>query len=224
VSTGNIQSITKEIGVSFTDELNDSPAMASSYGNGGWSEGDKWIFIYDRYDIWQIDPKGIAPAINLTDGIGRKENKTFRMFRPDEDLMISRFRGETPESVKLNEVLYFTAFDNVTKNNGYYVRDMSKKKPLMQKWVLEPFTFANFTKTKKQPVIAYVKNNFTNSPDVWITKDNFKTQTKITDINPQQRDYNWGQVNWSNGRRQTEQSLKDSSLSRKILMPRKSIL
>jgi dipeptidyl aminopeptidase/acylaminoacyl peptidase len=62
----------------------------------------------------------------------------------------------------------------------------------MQKWVLEPFTFANFTKTKKQPVIAYVKNNFTNSPDVWITKDNFKTQTKITDINPQQRDYNWG--------------------------------
>ncbi|HNW48980.1 MAG TPA: prolyl oligopeptidase family serine peptidase [Bacteroidales bacterium] len=192
VSTGNIQNITKEIGVSFTDELNDSPAMASSYGNGGWSEGDKWIYIYDRYDIWQIDPKGIAPAVNLTDGIGRKENKTFRLFRPYEDMMMSRFRSEAPEPFKLNEVLYFTAFDNVTKNNGYYVLDMSKKKPLLQKLVLEQFTFANFTKTKKLPVIVYVKSNFTNSPDVWITKDNFKTQTKITDINPQQRDYNWG--------------------------------
>ena len=191
VSTGNIRNMTKEITVSFADELNDSPVMASSYGSGGWAEGDKWIYLYDRYDVWQIDPKcSVAPSI-VTDGIGRKENKAFRIFRPDEEIT-SRFRRSESAPIKLKDIMYFTAFDNITKGNGYYIKETSKKRPILQKWILEPFTFANYTKPEKGAVIAYSKSNFTNSPDVWITKDNFKTQTKITDINPQQRDYNWG--------------------------------
>lgn len=191
VSSGNIASLTKNMNISFTDELNDSPAMASSYGSAGWAEGDKWFYIYDRYDVWQIDPKGLANPVNLTDGTGRKENKTFRIFRPEDNIM-SRFRGDDPEPIKLNELICFSAFDNISKNNGYYAKDFSKKKPVLRKLVLEPFTFANYTKADKGTAITFVKHNFTNSPDVWVTKDNFKTQYKITDINPQQRDYNWG--------------------------------
>ena len=96
------------------------------------------------------------------------------------------------EPIKPKETIYFSAFDNVTKNNGYYFKEMGKRKPLMKQWVMEPVTFVYLNKAKKGDVITYVKHNFTNSPDVWVTKDNFKTQTKVTDINPQQRDYNWG--------------------------------
>lgn len=191
VSSGNTACLTKNLSISFTDELNDSPAMASSYGSAGWAEGDKWFYVYDRFDVWQIDPKGIANPVNITEGTGRKENKAFRVFRPDDNMM-SRFRGDAPEAIKSNEIIYFSALDNITKDNGYYAKDFSKKKPVLQKLVLEPFTFASFTKAKKGSVITFVKHNFTNSPDVWVTKDNFKTQSKITDINPQQRDYNWG--------------------------------
>ncbi len=59
--------------------------------------------------------------------------------------------------------------------------------------------FCIFNRSKDGSVMTYVKHNFTTSPELWITKDNFKTQKCVTDINPQQRDYNWGTnelVNW----------------------------
>jgi len=196
-ATGNNVNITKGLNVSFADELHDSPSMASSYGHGGWAEGDKAIFVYDRYDIWQLDPKGAAPAVNFTDGIGRAERKTFRITDPENTVsmpMAMRGMGGPSEAVSLKKTIYFTAFDNVSKNNGYYYKDLSKKKPVLSKWVLEPMTFSSISKVKNMNTVAYVKGNFTTSPEVWITKDNFKTQTRITDINPQQRDYNWGTV------------------------------
>lgn len=166
--------------------------MAPSYGHGGWSEGDKAFYLYDRYDIWQIDPKGEVPAVNLTDELGRKENKTFRIVRLDDVLLPPGTPGVKLTPIKPKETIYFSVFDNVTKSTGYYLKEMKKKKPEMKKWILEPYTFRYLNKAKTGTVITYVKHNFTTSPDVWITKDNFKTQKKITDINPQQRDYNWG--------------------------------
>lgn len=53
-------------------------------------------------------------------------------------------------------------------------------------------TFVYLTRSKDGKVMIYSKHNFVNSPDVWLTKDNFKTQVRITDINPQQKGYNWG--------------------------------
>ncbi len=192
VKTGKTVCLTNELNVSFTDEMHDTPEMARSYGHGGWAEGDAAIYLYDRYDVWQIDPKGVAPAVMLTDGEGRRNNMTFRIVRLDDILLPPGTPGVRMEPIKPKETIYFSAFDNVTKNNGYYFKEMGKRKPLMKQWVMEPVTFVYLNKAKKGDVITYVKHNFTNSPDVWVTKDNFKTQTKVTDINPQQRDYNWG--------------------------------
>jgi dipeptidyl aminopeptidase/acylaminoacyl peptidase len=192
VKTGKTVCLTNGLNVSFTDEMHDTPEMARPYGHGGWAEGDAAIYLYDRYDIWQIDPKGVAPAVMLTDGEGRKNNLTFRIVRLDDILLPPGTPGVRMEPIKPKETIYFSAFDNVTKNNGYYFKEMGKRKPLMKQWVMEPVTFVYLNKAKKGDVITYVKHNFTNSPNVWVTKDNFKTQTKVTDINPQQRDYNWG--------------------------------
>jgi len=191
-ATEQIKNITKDLKVSFADELHDSPDMSPSYGHGGWAEGDKSIYIYDRYDVWQIDPKGEIPAINLTGGIGRLEKKTFRIVRLDEMLLPAGTPGVKLTPIKPKETIYFSVFDNITKNTGYYFKEMGKKKQELKIMVLEPYTFVYLTKAKDESVITYVKHNFTTSPELWITKDNFKTQQKFTDINPQQRDYNWG--------------------------------
>jgi len=192
IATEKIVSLTKGIDVSFANELDDTPQMASPYGSGGWAAEDKAIYLYDRYDVWQIDPKGLTPAINLTEGLGRKNNFTFRIVRLDNVLLPPGTPGIKMEPIKPKETIYFSVFDNNTKNNGYYYKEMGKRKPEMKSWIVEPVTFVYLNKAKTGPVITYVKHNFTNSPDVWVTKDNFKTQTKVTDINPQQRDYNWG--------------------------------
>jgi dipeptidyl aminopeptidase/acylaminoacyl peptidase len=192
VASEKIVCITEGLGEVFTNELDDTPQMASSYGHGGWSEGDKALFLYDRYDVWQIDPKGVAPAVSLTDNLGRKNNLTFRIVRLKDILLPPGTPGIKMDPIKPKETIYFSVFDNITKNNGYFFKEMGKRKPEMKLWVVEPMTFVYLNRAKNESVITYVKHNFTNSPDVWVTKDNFKTQRKVTDINPQQRDYNWG--------------------------------
>lgn len=187
-----IVSLTKGIDAIFADELHDSPVMAPSYGHDGWAEDDMAIYINDRYDVWQIDPTGVKAPINLTDGLGRKENLTFRIVRLDDILLPPGTPGVKKEPIKPKTTIYFSLFNNNNKESGYYYKEMGKKRAVMTKWVVEPMTFVYLNRSKDGKVITFVKHNFENSPNVWITKDNFKTQTKITDINPQQRDYNWG--------------------------------
>ncbi len=197
--TKQIRNLTKDISISFADELHDTPEMAPSYGNGGWAEGDKAFYLYDRYDVWQIDPKGELPAINLTEGKGRLENRTYRIVRLDKMLLPPGTPGVKLTPIKPKETIYFSVFDNMTKSAGYYYKEMGKRKQELKKWIFEPFTFVYLTRSKDGSVMTYVKHNFTTSPELWITKDNFKTQKCVTDINPQQRDYNWGTnelVNW----------------------------
>ena len=200
IATGNIVNITAGLDIVFANESNDTPQMRRPYGTNGWLENDAAIFISDKYDIWQIDPAGKTPAVNLTNGVGRKEEKTFRITRIDlpqrpgagAGPMGMGRGGEEPKPITLKQIVYFTAFDIITKENGFYSKDLSKKNAAMVPIVMDTYTFAGLIKAPKTNMMAYVKSNFENSPDVWITKDNFKTQTKITDINPQQRDYIWG--------------------------------
>ncbi|MFA6769676.1 MAG: prolyl oligopeptidase family serine peptidase, partial [Bacteroidales bacterium] len=192
IATEKIVCLTNGLNVSFADELHDSPVMAGSYGNDGWAADDKAIFINDRYDVWKIDPKGEVAPINLTDGLGRKEKLSFNIVRLDDVLLPPGTPGVKKEPIKPKETIYFSVFDEKNKDNGYYYKEMSKKKPVMTKWIVEPMTFVYLNRSKDGKVITYTKHNFVHSPDVWITKDNFKTQTRVTDINPQQKEYNWG--------------------------------
>ena len=41
--------------------------------------GDGSVLVYDRYDIWQLDPTGVKPAVDVTDGVGRRNNIQFRL-------------------------------------------------------------------------------------------------------------------------------------------------
>lgn len=191
-ASGKIRCITSCLNVSFVDEDHDTPEMNFAHGHGGWMKDDKAIFIYDRYDVWQIDPTGEKAPINITDGVGRKERKTFRIVRVDEVLLPPGTPGVKLTPIKPKETIYFSVFDDINKWNGYYFKEMGKKNATMKPWVYEPYTFMYLNRSKDGKVITYVKHNFANSPDVWVTKDNFKTQTKITDINPQQKEYVWG--------------------------------
>ena len=52
------RNITAKIKVPLYDEEYDSPGDPSPYGVMGWHEGDSAVYIYDRYDIWKVDPIG----------------------------------------------------------------------------------------------------------------------------------------------------------------------
>lgn len=187
--------ISKGLNVDLTDDMHDTPEMTSPYGSGGWMDDDKALLIYDKYDVWRVDPEGILPAVNITNGIGRKENKRFRIVRLEDEMSMMGFRSggkKTPLNDK--STVYFSVFDFNTKYNGYYSKNLSKKGSVPVALCLEPYTFNQTKKANESKTIVYLKGNFNESQNVWITKDYFKTQKKISDINPQIKDYNWGTV------------------------------
>ncbi len=187
--SGNIVNLTKDIGVNFWNEKNDTPSLPGSYGIASWADGDKHLFLYDAFDIWKVDPKGVEKAVNITQGAGRADSITFRYINTDRD---KRF-------IEPKDVLLLSAFDNVSKEKGYYTLKQKGRKPL-DKRVVDKYNFTGLVKAKDADSYLFQKSNFSTSPDLYFTNNLWKSDTKLTDINPQMRDCNWGTAemfNWT---------------------------
>ncbi|MGZ3756785.1 MAG: S9 family peptidase [Mucilaginibacter sp.] len=187
VFTGNKVNLTASTGTKMGEEDNDVPDDPSPYGLGGWEKDDKNVLVYDRYDIWSIDP-ATGKSVNLTNGVGRK-NK-----------LIFRYRITDPEerTIPANKMLWLLAQNEENKQWGYY------KKPLgtagdPEKVIMAPFAYGNLQKAKNANAFIYTKSSYEQSPDLYIS-DNLKKGTRLSAINPQQADYNWGTaelVHWT---------------------------
>ncbi|MBE6282092.1 MAG: S9 family peptidase [Bacteroides sp.] len=186
--------ISKGIPHPLWKESHDKPQMAGPYGNGGWSEDEKMFCIYDKYDVWAVDPKGERAPEMLTQGLGREKEYTFRMMRWDAMQLPDGTPGVKKTPIKSTDNIYFTAFDNKTKGTGYYMRKAGKGKwQPMKELIMEPnFQLGYLHKAKNANVITYAKSNFVESQNLWVTFNQFKTSKKLTHSNPQQKDYNWG--------------------------------
>jgi dipeptidyl aminopeptidase/acylaminoacyl peptidase len=194
VATGKITWLNNGMSVKFADEENDVPDFAGSYGVAGWTEDDKSVLIYDRYDIWAFSPDGKSTPKNVTIGFGRSNNFTLRVERVSigEERLTGRFgRGNGDDKYfKKNEVLLLDAFNNTTKENGFFRKAINDNK-LPEQILMEKAKFSSVIKADGAEMYIYDKGSYINSPDVYLTKD-FKTSTKISNTNPQQANYNWG--------------------------------
>lgn len=178
LETGKEVCLTDKLNINFWDEKHDTPSIPDSYGFGAWLENDGAFLVYDAYDIWKLDPSGIKAPENLTKNIGRDKKLTFRYVKTDKE---SRF-------IKNNEKQLFSVFDNTSKKHGFYEVEKSNLKPL----ILDQYIFSSPEKAKDKDVYLFAKSNFNTSPDLFVTSNNWKSETKLSDINPQMRDYNWG--------------------------------
>lgn len=195
VATAKVTLLNNNMSVKFADEDNDVPDFASSYGMAGWTEEDKLVLINDRYDVWAFSPDGKSAPKNITIGFGRSNNITLRVERISvggDRLMGMRNTGGNSDDrfFKKNEVLYFDALNNATKENGIYRKAINDNK-LPEQLVMEKAKFSSLVKAKDADLFIYDKGSYINSPDVYISKD-FKTATKLSNTNPQQANYNWG--------------------------------
>jgi len=195
--TYNIESdtycdITSAIGVNFYNEETDTPSDPSSYGSAIWLENDEAVIVPDRYDLWKITPDG-KKAECLTKGIGRQKKVQFRYSNivDDPDLSLLRQNSITVGLAKKAKI-YLSAFDEDKKLNGFGT--MSIAAPQEPQFFLDTFTFSGAVKAKNAEVIAFLKGNVRKSNNQYITRDFFKTDIQLSDINQQQKDYVWPNV------------------------------
>jgi dipeptidyl aminopeptidase/acylaminoacyl peptidase len=172
--------LTRQLSVSFTDERWDMPGEPSLYGIAGWSENDKYIFIYDRYDIWRFDLEGNKVPVSATHGYGRKNTVTFRYLKLDPE----------EETIDTGKPVIVSAFDERNKAEGYFLADLKNfsEPKLLQS---EDANFSNLSKAKKADVLIWTSEDVSESPNLWISSVNFDHKHKLSEINPQQSQFIW---------------------------------
>ncbi len=168
--------------VKFDQETHDTPGEPNPWGVGGWTRDDARVLIYDRYDIWEIDPLGVAAPKNLTDGAGRAGNLTFRLLDLDPE---ERFYDPS-------QPLLLRTFDNTTKYAGFY-RDRVGVAGGPERIVMAPKSFPMVQKARRSEQLLVTRADYREFPNLW-TGTSFDALTRISDAMPEQSQYSWGDV------------------------------
>ncbi|MBM3285443.1 MAG: hypothetical protein FJY81_06180, partial [Candidatus Aminicenantes bacterium] len=179
IGRGASRNLTAALPWPFFDEENDVPGEAPPYGFDGWLEDESGLLLYDRYDIWKVSTRR-EEALNLTDGKGRKAGLTFRILRLDPE----------QKFLKKDESLLLSAYHNLTKHSGFYAASVAR--PGVEKRLEENKKFAFLAMAKNADVILFTRESYAEFPDIWVSGTDFKAPLRLTDVNPQIRDFAWG--------------------------------
>ncbi|MFC3880842.1 prolyl oligopeptidase family serine peptidase [Algoriphagus namhaensis] len=171
------------IPTSMYDELHDSPSRPGSYGSAGWLADDAAILIYDRFDIWKVDPRNPGNAVNITKGEGRAKNIVFRRQTIDRD----------EESIDPSETLILSAFNEVSKDSGFFTGDFEGKNAPKQV-LFTAHDYNGLTKAEDSDEVLVRRSTYQDNPDLYLTDLSMKNLTKVSNLNPQQSNVNWGSV------------------------------
>ncbi len=182
IATGKSVNLTAKLPVAFWNEEEDTPGTHAPYGIGEWTKDDKYVLLYDHYDIWQVAPDG-SSATNLTHGLGRAQHLQLRAIAFHSD----------PEdrTIDPTKPLLLHAEDTINRDAGFFTTRIDAK-AAPTKLLLTADDYNNPIKARDADVYALTAQSFTKFPNLLITDASFKTLQKISDANPQQSSLLWG--------------------------------
>jgi dipeptidyl aminopeptidase/acylaminoacyl peptidase len=169
--------------VHFEQENSSQTGEPAAWGLAGWTKDDASVLLYDRYDIWQIDPAGVKAPVILTDSLGRRENMTLRVINLGQD--------EDERFIDTTKPVWLSAFDEDTKESGFYKATLNGRRA-PEKVMLDPVRYGNPTKAANAETYMLSKMTFQESPNLWVGSAINNARTKLTDLNPFQKEYSWG--------------------------------
>lgn len=185
VAAEEIRNLSGGIDTIFWDEKDDHPMMPEPYGIAFWTKDDGSVVLNDRYDLWCISPAD-GKAFRYTQG--REQKRTYRYINTKD--------AEDDPGIGPGETVYLKMFDETTKENGLASFQPIGKILKINTLDFGGYTFDGLKVAKDVPVMTYVKGNFQEPMDLYYGETAWgKMHTeKVTAINPQQADYNWGTV------------------------------
>ncbi|MET0634411.1 MAG: prolyl oligopeptidase family serine peptidase [Chitinophagaceae bacterium] len=191
--------LTSRIKTPLFDEEHDSPSDPTPYGVMGWHQGDSAVYIVERYDIWKISLSGPRKIESLTRNFGRRDKNSYyplvrdsekKYYSSADKVLFRKFNSETKE----------VGFSVIGMDGNFHADlDMKDKKVAVPEFI------------PKQQVaddgsFVLTKESFVRSPDIYLLKPattdsafstagklmTTLTERKLSSINPQQKEYNWG--------------------------------
>jgi dienelactone hydrolase len=181
LKTREVRDVSQAIPHPIHNELHDSPSLPGSYGSAGWTSNDAEFLIYDKHDIWAVDPTGKASPRNITEGAGRRDNIRFRYVSLDPE---ARWIDPTKDIV-------VSAFHLWTKQDGFY-RDRVQGNAEPQRLIMVDKSLGTPRKAADANVLLLTRSSFQEFPDLYVSDPSFANLRRISDVNPQQSQYSWG--------------------------------
>lgn len=158
----------------------------------GWLTDDAGILIYDKYDLWKVDPLNINKPENITGRYGEQNNTILRL---------PLFK-DAPASFNKNETVILMGFNEKNKNMSFYKKTWSNNSspvklsegPYIYQYNFYPFPvryiyFPPIIKAKDKDIYVLQRMSSTEYPNLFLTND-FITFQQASDLQPQ-KTFNW---------------------------------
>ena len=179
MTTGKKYNISKDVPTSFlSEERKEIMREKSPIRPIGWVKDGMSVLLYDNWDVWNVPVHG-GKGTNLTVD-GKKEGIRYQ----------SRIRLDPKEKgIDLSGSVYFFAYGEWTKKAG--IARVDKGKPGAKMLLWDDASFSSVSKAKAADIFLYTKQTYKDYPDYYVTDHSFQKGRRITETNPQQKEYLW---------------------------------
>ena len=203
IPDGYMTNLTSTLPVKFSNELNDTPAEAGSYGNAGWTRDGAGVLLYDMYDVWYVAADG-SSSRRLTKG--RDQKLQFRVttldgrggggpgFGGGAAAAAAGSEEDTEEERGLDPAkpLYLRAEHQETRETGIFKLASLTSSVPAEKLLYGPKAYRIAGKAKNADVVLVTASTFNEEPNLHITDSSFHTLKQVTTANPQKEGILWG--------------------------------
>ncbi len=156
-----------------------------AWGIAGWTKGDRSVLIYDRFDVWELDPDGRAPAggghrlrrasreHGVPPGRPRARSRRGALHRSGQAALLPRLQRRSP------------------RRSGFYT-DRLGVTQAPEKIVMGDLNYGTPQKARGRRRCTCSPRAPSSTSRTSGSARTSRTLTKITDANPWQKEYNWG--------------------------------
>ncbi|QSW88916.1 MULTISPECIES: S9 family peptidase [Flavobacterium] len=178
-SSMQFKNISLQIPFPISDDNVDMKSVNTAYGIAGWLHNGNTVVLYDQFDLWAIDLTNQKKAYSLTQQYGRKNKTEFRY-------------GEQGYFGNLDNIktIPLNGFDIEHKSKGVY--KLVDANSITKVFAPSEYNIRIEEVSGDNSSVLFSKESYTIFPDLWWGTENFKSQQRITNINPQQKEYAWG--------------------------------
>jgi len=178
LQTGKSGELTRDIPSTFWDTEDDHNVVKPPTQQFGWTADSSAVLLSDGWDIWKVPVNG-GKAENLTVN-GKKDKIRYkRPFRLDAD----------EKGTDLTRPAYIPVYGEWTKKGGIGLLEPGKAGVKMLQW--DDAAFPQLLKAKHADTYLYTRETTREFPNFYVAGATLENGKKVTDANPQQKDFLW---------------------------------